>query len=414
MFSVASHLSRLAALSEVPDIVGHAQDFRGARIYSNLLRLRSVAWLMVAAMPAIALLDLRAVAGLATANVSQLSMTVVAVRGMLVLVPLLFLLACRVPRSAEGVGRRHEIYMYGFIAFALLGAAVVAGLGQQLRPSIGAYLLAVFIAAAFLHLTLAESLLVHLPAWAVLVALLLLYRQDTATVTPDLVNATFMAALALVVSRIQYIDRARDFLNGRLIDQQQAELVYANAQLGEANGVLRRLSFLDSLTNGPNRRYLGEYLEREWLRAARDQTPLAVVMVDIDHFKEFNDRYGHQAGDRCLESVSAALRGALHRPADFLARYGGEEFVGVLPETDQVGACHVAEEMRLAVQALGTGGTADGEERVTVSLGVAARRPSWMDRPADLIAAADRSLYAAKSSGRNRYAAGAPVQRVEM
>ena len=350
------------------------------------------------------------IAALDNANVRELGLQALAVRGMLALVPLLFLLACRIPRSAEGVGRRHEIYMYGYIAFALLGAAVVAGLGQQLRPSIGAYLLAVFIAAAFLHLTLAESLLVHLPAWTVLVALLLLYRQDTASVMPDLVNATFMAALALVVSRIQYIDRARDFLNGRLIDQQRAELVHANAQLGEANSVLRRLSFLDPLTNVPNRRYLDEYLEREWLRAARDQTCLAAVMVDIDHFKSFNDRYGHQAGDRCLEAVSAALRWSLRRPADFLARYGGEEFVAVLPETDQAGACHVAEAMRLAVEALRMGGTEDEEERVTVSLGVAARRPTWMDRPADLIAAADRALYVAKKSGRNRYAAAASLE----
>lgn len=139
----------------------------------------------------------------------------------------------------------------------------------------------------------------------------------------------------------------------------------------------------------------------------RDQTPLSLIMVDIDFFKVFNDTYGHQAGDDCLKRVAAALRDALKRPADIVARYGGEEFAAVLPDTDLDGAVVVAEAMRLDVEALGISHNKSAylskvSNYVTISLGVASIIPNEASSPERLVSMADNALYKAKEEGRNR------------
>ena len=125
---------------------------------------------------------------------------------------------------------------------------------------------------------------------------------------------------------------------------------------------------LDGLTGLANRRTFDQVLAREWARAAREAAPLALAMIDVDHFKAYNDLYGHPGGDYCLSRVAAVLRETLNRPGDLLARYGGEEFAAVLPGTDLVGAAVVAEAMRAAVAALGlTHAGSPQHGRVTVS-----------------------------------------------
>lgn len=118
-------------------------------------------------------------------------------------------------------------------------------------------------------------------------------------------------------------------------------------QLEQANQELQRLAFLDSLTQLANRRRFDAYLSQEWKRMARDKTPLALILCGIDFFKAYNDTYGHQAGDHCLQQIAKAISLAAKRPADLVARYGGEEFVVVLPNTKGEGALRVAKEIRL-------------------------------------------------------------------
>jgi diguanylate cyclase (GGDEF)-like protein len=174
-------------------------------------------------------------------------------------------------------------------------------------------------------------------------------------------------------------------------------------RLQEANEILSRLSMIDGLTGVSNRRRFDEFLGEEWKRGLRTEQPLALIMADIDHFKAFNDHYGHLAGDDGLKRVARALNGVLKRPADLLARYGGEEFAAILPATNTTGAQAIGEAMRTAVQDLGlphgfsTAGTV-----VTVSIGIAAAVPRMGLTAAMLIAAADRALYEAKAGGRNR------------
>jgi diguanylate cyclase (GGDEF)-like protein len=167
-------------------------------------------------------------------------------------------------------------------------------------------------------------------------------------------------------------------------------------QLEEANRKLEELSFLDGLTEVANRRQFEQILDLEWRRAVRSQSPLSLIIADIDHFKKFNDAYGHQAGDRCLREVAHVLDSIVQRAGDQVARYGGEEFAAMLPETDVAGAAGIAERMRQAVEALQPEGNA-----VTVSFGVATTIATDQSKPEALVAAADAALYEAKHAGRN-------------
>jgi diguanylate cyclase (GGDEF)-like protein/PAS domain S-box-containing protein len=177
----------------------------------------------------------------------------------------------------------------------------------------------------------------------------------------------------------------------------------ANSKLQKRNAELLELSTHDSLTGIANRRSFTEHFHEEWGRAMRVHTMLAVVLIDIDHFKAYNDYYGHQQGDKCLQKVATILSNCLKRPTDLFARYGGEEFIAVLPDTDLKGACHVAEQMRAALeQAAITHHNSSTAPYVTICLGVAAVYPSKEQRAESLISAADKALYEAKRSGRNR------------
>ena len=185
--------------------------------------------------------------------------------------------------------------------------------------------------------------------------------------------------------------------------ERESELLELTGQLEEMNRELQRLSTLDGLTGIANRHCFNEFIDREWGRASRDQFAIAVIMIDIDYFKKFNDTYGHLEGDECLKRVAGALCSVLNRPADLLARFGGEEFIAVLPETTLAGAVKMAETMRSRVEDLAIRHESSKVcDHVTVSLGIACMVPG-KDTPADfLIEAADRALYQAKQAGRNR------------
>ncbi|MEZ5285917.1 MAG: diguanylate cyclase [Vicinamibacterales bacterium] len=179
------------------------------------------------------------------------------------------------------------------------------------------------------------------------------------------------------------------------------------AELAEANDVLARLSQTDPLTGLANRRRFDEALSDEIKRHRRAGVPLSLVMVDVDYFKRYNDRYGHQDGDACLRRVAEAIESAPHRAFDLVARYGGEEFVVLLPETDRAGALRVSEHIRTAVRQLALPHMA-GEPPyvVTVSAGVGTLTPGHETRPDHLVALADAALYDAK---RRRPPAAAPA-----
>ncbi len=174
-----------------------------------------------------------------------------------------------------------------------------------------------------------------------------------------------------------------------------------NDELAAANGKLATMAATDALTGIANRRRLDEVLAAETARAQRDGTDLAILLLDIDSFKGFNDLYGHQAGDDCLQRVAQAFAATILRPADLVARYGGEEFVAILPGTDAYGAAVLAHNIRAAIEDLQIVNAAGPVAVVSVSVGVAEFTAERHRRPEDFIRAADDALYAAKAAGRN-------------
>jgi diguanylate cyclase (GGDEF)-like protein len=197
-----------------------------------------------------------------------------------------------------------------------------------------------------------------------------------------------------LMARVQSALRLKQEMNCRKAREQ--ELVVLTEKL-------RKLSVLDGLTGIANRRSFDDELSKAWRRGQRETSPLALILADIDHFKSFNDRWGHQAGDDCLRRVAQVLALTVKRPFDVVARYGGEEFAILLPDTPGVGAEQLAEAMRKVVEGLNMGNAhAKDTHRVTLSAGVAVVIPQPASQPASLIAVADGCLYRAKREGRNR------------
>ena len=208
------------------------------------------------------------------------------------------------------------------------------------------------------------------------------------------------------VRKVQLLAKVRALLRLKLaIDQlkvREKDLMEVTRQLREANRMLEGLSLLDGLLEIPNRRYFDQYIDREWRSAVRDESPLSILIIDIDHFKAYNDTYGHLCGDACLKQVASTLSSALRRPGDFVARFGGEEFIAVLSGVKLDAASFLAEEMRRMVEGMSTDHCCSGAcSCVTVSIGVASVVPKRGSEPKALIEAADQALYEAKESGRN-------------
>lgn len=211
-------------------------------------------------------------------------------------------------------------------------------------------------------------------------------------------------AAAMLVDGFSLTHQLWDSLRLRFVNEQLANsLKDSNGRLKSLNKELTRISSTDALTHVANRRYFDERLEQEWKRVVREEHQIAVIMVDVDHFKQYNDTFGHQQGDICLEQVAICIRDTLRRPADMVARYGGEEFIVLLPNTTSEGAVRVAEMIRENVLALEIPHpVSETHELVTVSVGVGFVHATEKSQRRELIAAADQALYQSKDNGRNQ------------
>lgn len=192
--------------------------------------------------------------------------------------------------------------------------------------------------------------------------------------------------------------------------QAETELRQARGALETLNATLEQLAMQDGLTGLANRRRFDTAIAEEFSRAARNASALALIMIDVDCFKQYNDIYGHAAGDECLRAIGRVVNDSKRRPGDMAARYGGEELVVLLPGTDVAGALVVAEKIRQAIAALELVHTGNPNGVVTVSAGVESFEPVRADRqPVELVEAADKRLYEAKRGGRNRVGSRAAV-----
>jgi diguanylate cyclase (GGDEF)-like protein len=188
------------------------------------------------------------------------------------------------------------------------------------------------------------------------------------------------------------------------IESMRNKQLEMSRDLAAANRELEKLSRQDGLTGIANRRYFDSYLLTEVRRGAREKAPVSLILSDVDHFKAFNDCYGHQAGDDCLRRVATALSLSGRRPADLAARYGGEEFAMVLPGTALEGAVDVAKAVSRVIDGLAIPHARSAvDQKVTLSQGIVSLIPEKETSPEDLIQRADQALYLAKQQGRNRY-----------
>jgi diguanylate cyclase (GGDEF)-like protein len=188
------------------------------------------------------------------------------------------------------------------------------------------------------------------------------------------------------------------------IESTRIKLLETSRELAAANRELENLSRQDGLTGIANRRYFDSYLVTEVKRASRERQPLSLILADVDHFKAYNDFYGHQAGDDCLRQVASALRSVGRRPADLAARYGGEEFAIVLPATAMEGAVDVAKSLIRVIEGMSIPHARSGvSPSISLSQGIASLIPVQETKPENVIELADQALYQAKQQGRNRY-----------
>jgi diguanylate cyclase (GGDEF)-like protein len=177
-------------------------------------------------------------------------------------------------------------------------------------------------------------------------------------------------------------------------------------KMSTMNRHLRQLSATDGLTGIANRRAFDEALTRAWAAARREQTAISLLIVDIDHFKSFNDTYGHPAGDDCIRKVADMIASHARRPSDMAARLGGEEFGLLMPTTEEAGIAMVAERIRVGIEALGMPNAGSRLGSVSISGGTATLRPFGQEQGAAILSeAADQALYESKTGGRNRVSA---------
>lgn len=230
-------------------------------------------------------------------------------------------------------------------------------------------------------------------------------RQDPSLQEVAVIFVTSHDEEALEVAVLQ--QGASDFITKPIRTAPLMARVQTQLKVRQLTHELREMATHDGLTGVANRRAFDQAFAHAWRLARRSGQPLALLMVDVDQFKRYNDHYGHQAGDECLQGVATQLKRLCKRPGDMVARYGGEEFILMLPDTDSAGAMHVAQALLSSMADLGLAhATSEVAPFVTVSIGVASTAALDIHRPERLLQAADQALYAAKNSGRARACLG--------
>lgn len=243
--------------------------------------------------------------------------------------------------------------------------------------------------------------------------LLLLKRQHLPLMTP-LQRQQVDDVITMPVDQTELLLRVESLLRARQQSLKLSTLLaqerLLEQQLAADNQILQQLAVQDSLTGIPNRRAFDDKLAYEWKLGRREQTPLAVVLCDVDYFKPYNDTYGHISGDQCLRAIAAVLDTVIRRPADLAARYGGEEFALILPKTDLEGAQHLLTRLRSTLQARAiVHPKSPVSPYVSLSFGLAVAMPDQQLEPEEVLRAADAALYQAKAEGRDRIVVAATL-----
>ena len=293
-----------------------------------------------------------------------------------------------------------------FISFILAWCAGISLLDQLTNGQVIVYVIAIIsIAVTPIYepfLLLLMYLIIH-----IFFLILLPYFQKSAELLfANSVNSTAFLIISWAISCMRYKKQAEDFNNKKIIQAKNDELKWMNKELEEANRKLKILSQTDALTGVYNRSMFETKMGDEWSRCKRHSIPLSLIMADIDYFKSFNDKYGHQAGDHCIQQIAGILSASARRSSDIVARYGGEEFIIVLPHIERKKALELAEQMRksaeeMTVQYLNS----EVSNNITISLGVNTVIPTDELSIEGFIYNTDKALYKAKEKRNCVYSA---------
>lgn len=313
-----------------------------------------------------------------------------------VISPLSLLVLAYLPRARHAWRREAAITLV--VTLAILGAVGTfwRATGADAGYSSASFALFVVFINVVMRLRFSYALAFSSLTLAAAIPATLLHPGIATGARAQVILCTLLTALATLYAN--YTIEAGERRNYLMLLRQRID----SDDLADSNAALNAMSTTDWLTGISNRRDFEVRLERAVQHAAATCEPLALAMIDVDHFKAYNDAHGHQAGDTCLAAVAATLGAQLRDGLDTLARYGGEEFTAILPRLDLVGAIMTAERLRRAVEALAMPHTGGGWPAVTVSIGVAVVLPHLDGGLGQLIAEADAALYAAKQRGRNR------------
>lgn len=284
-----------------------------------------------------------------------------------------------------------------FAAFILFWCAGKSLLDQFSSGKIAPYSIAVICIAVVAVYPPKVILPVFGAAEAFFVIMMPYFQKSSALCSSNRWNSVYFVLLAGVISAAMYRSRINDFNSSRIIQEKNGELERINRELMETNRALEKLSVTDGLADVYNRSFFDRSIRTESNQCRKSCCPLSLIMLDIDYFKEFNDHYGHQAGDDCIRRVAAALTSCVKRSNDIVARYGGDEFAVILPNTGLEGAVTIAKQIRIGVERLSIPhGFSDTAPFLTISLGVDTMEPSEELAVSEFIQRVDRALYEAK------------------
>ena len=298
-----------------------------------------------------------------------------------------------VPKNISRI-RRTGVF---FICFILAWCARISLLDQLSNGQVIVYVVAVIAIAITPFFEPVVLFLVYFTIHSLFLISMPYFQESSRLIFANSINSSTFVIMSWAISFMRYKKQAEDFINKKIILEKNKELRMINMQLQEANQKLEKMSRTDGLTGIINRLYFEVKIKDEWDRCKRDSAPLSLIMVDIDFFKGYNDKYGHQAGDSCIKLIANVLTLYVKHPSDIVARYGGDEFMVLLPNTDKEDAINLAKQMRIAVEDKSIQHSYSSvSEHVTISLGINTTIPSDQSSIDEFIRNTDKALYMAK------------------
>lgn len=294
---------------------------------------------------------------------------------------------------------RSRLFLWSATIFAACMCAwglAITLYDQRASENVTVYVVSVLSVSVFFLLKPAHALVIFGACQVVLLSLFTVFQPEGINNTGNYINTTVMMIMAMFMSVSRYVSKRDSYQSHEVIRRQNEEILRINREL-------REMAITDKLSGLYNRRFLDEILPTEWEKCSRGGQYAAVIMMDIDDFKGYNDYYGHQAGDRCIEIAAETMKQCLVGCGEYLMRYGGEEFAAVLFGTEPQQALDKAESIRAAIHDLGLENKGGHQQKLlTISCGVAYCCPDTGMASRELFSQADKALYRAKAEGKDR------------